>query len=441
MTEIRAVQNRSAVPSPPATPNTREELIYLLSQASELEHGLMCEYLFAMFSLKRHRREGASLEQMEAIGRWDRVIAQVASQEMLHLALASNLLTSIGAAPHFERPNFPQRARYYPPGVQLVLLPFGELALRHFLFLERPEGLAVKDAEGLEALAQASPVIDASDVEPMEWDYGTVGQLYRSIEAGLEGLVNRLGESSVFVGPANAQVTGEYFRWPELLSVVDMSSARRAIETIVEQGEGCQGDWRTAHFGRFNQVLLEYVQLREIDRSFEPSRPVVPAFVQAPPDITEPTMVTNPTTARVAGLFNATYEALLQILSRFFVHPEHTHEERVLLADASQYLMFDALKPLGYLLTALPLGKDSPDVTAGPTFQYFRTSYYLPHRRAAWLVLHERLTELAEHTSALLDATGHESLASVEATLRAAAGLLSSGIQLQRAHADPSLPG
>ena len=29
----------------------RKELTYLLSQAAELEHGLMCEYLYAAFSL------------------------------------------------------------------------------------------------------------------------------------------------------------------------------------------------------------------------------------------------------------------------------------------------------------------------------------------------------------------------------------------------------
>jgi hypothetical protein len=32
----------------PIRAESREELVYLLSQASELEHGLMCEYLFAI---------------------------------------------------------------------------------------------------------------------------------------------------------------------------------------------------------------------------------------------------------------------------------------------------------------------------------------------------------------------------------------------------------
>ncbi len=38
--------------------DTREELVYLLGQACEIEHGLMCEYLYAQFSLKRGPDEG-----------------------------------------------------------------------------------------------------------------------------------------------------------------------------------------------------------------------------------------------------------------------------------------------------------------------------------------------------------------------------------------------
>ncbi len=47
---------------PPAEPalnvDSREELVYLLGQACEIEHGVMCEYLYAQFSLKRGADEG-----------------------------------------------------------------------------------------------------------------------------------------------------------------------------------------------------------------------------------------------------------------------------------------------------------------------------------------------------------------------------------------------
>src|SRR5256885_1469284 len=75
---------------------SREQLVYLLTQASELEHGLMCEYLFAIFSLKRTTDEGVAAGQLERIRAWEGAISGVAIQEMLHLALASNLLTAIG---------------------------------------------------------------------------------------------------------------------------------------------------------------------------------------------------------------------------------------------------------------------------------------------------------------------------------------------------------
>src|SRR5947199_7649471 len=104
----------------------REELIFVLSEASALEHMIMCGYLFAAFSLKRDVSEGVTAAQLEAIKRWERVVSGVAAQEMLHLALVSNLLTSIGAIPFFGRPNFPSQSKYYPPGIQLALLPFGQ---------------------------------------------------------------------------------------------------------------------------------------------------------------------------------------------------------------------------------------------------------------------------------------------------------------------------
>ncbi len=123
----------------PLRVETREELIYLLGEACELEHGLMCEYLFAQFSLKREPDEGLTAAQLERVRAWESTVVDVTKQEMLHLALATNLLTALGAAPHFERPNFPILSRWYPPGVQIDLVPFGERALRHFMYLERPE--------------------------------------------------------------------------------------------------------------------------------------------------------------------------------------------------------------------------------------------------------------------------------------------------------------
>ena len=88
---------------PSITVNDREELIYLLTEAAEFEHVVMCTYLYAQWSLKRNVEEGVTPGQMEAIDRWRQSILQVAMEEMLHLSLVNNLLAAIGAAPHLVR--------------------------------------------------------------------------------------------------------------------------------------------------------------------------------------------------------------------------------------------------------------------------------------------------------------------------------------------------
>src|SRR3989440_2147437 len=166
-------------PEPPLRVESREELVYLLGEACALEDGLLCEHLYAQFSLKRGVAEGVTSEQLARIKAWETTLIDVVKQEMLHLALATNILTAIGAAPHFERPNFPILSRWCPPDVQIALVPFGERALRHFMYLERPEGMALHDAEGFGAVGGVHSVtIDDPQITagPEEWH--TVGHLY-----------------------------------------------------------------------------------------------------------------------------------------------------------------------------------------------------------------------------------------------------------------------
>jgi hypothetical protein len=90
----------------------------------------MCQYLFAAFSLKQREDEGLAGGELAAVNRWRTAISHVATEEMLHLALVHNLLSAIGAAPHFGRPNLPAPAHHYPGGVNLMLVPFAEQALQ-----------------------------------------------------------------------------------------------------------------------------------------------------------------------------------------------------------------------------------------------------------------------------------------------------------------------
>jgi hypothetical protein len=374
----------------------REELIYLLSEASELEHGLCCCYLFAAFSLKRSLDEGLTPAELEALVRWERVITGVAVQEMGHLVLASNLLTSIGAAPHLRRPNFPQRSRYYPPAIQLTLRAFDETALDHFIYIERPEGLDLPDAPGFEHPASAPTPSNEGVIEPVDIEYSTVGELYHDIEEGFASLATQLGEERLFIGPPRAQATGAYFPIPGLAPVTDLASARRAIEEIVEQGEGLRGDIENSHYARFLGIRGELDRLRAARPGFEPARPVLEnPFVEPPADSAGVNLIEQPEARAVADLFNAAYGVMVELLMRFFAHTEETHEELMTLAGTAIGTMEGVLAPLGPMLTMLPAttGGDSP--RAGASFAFYRSIDYLPHRDAAWVVFEERFDEIA----------------------------------------------
>jgi CDGSH-type Zn-finger protein/truncated hemoglobin YjbI len=395
LAQVIATRGGKASPEAPFVIEHREALIYMLCEAAELEHGIMCQYLYAAFSLKQEG-EGLAADQLAAVRRWRSRIAHVATQEMLHLALVHNLLSAIGAAPHLSRPNLPQPANYYPAGVQLALLPFGEQALQHFMFLERPEGMDLADADGVRAIGRAQPRLSERDIVPRSQDFATVGHLYRSIEAGLARLAGLHGEDWLFVGPPRAQATPGHFGWPELIRVTDLASAQRAIDEILEQGEGPRGHWQDAHFGQFVEILDEYQQLVAASPDFDPVRPVVAANVRPHERDTGVRLITDPLTARVADLFNVGYEILLQAMERFFAHTGESDAQLKTLADVTIGLMSRVLRPLGDLITTLPAGPDYPGRTAGPTFElFYENDYLMPHREAAWALLAERLDEAA----------------------------------------------
>lgn len=374
----------------------RSPLIYMLCAAAELEHALMCEYLFAAFSLKRSADEGLTHEQLAAVERWRSTILTVAKQEMLHLAIACNLLTSIGVSPHLSRPNLPQPARHYPSGVRLELLPFGEQALRHFLFLERPEGMDLNDADGLAAMEHAIPVMGEEEIAPHLQEFRTVGHLYRSIEAGFRHLAEKIGEENLFLGPARSQTRGELFGWKELAPISTTEDAVRAIEAIVEQGEGPRGDWRNAHFGRFLSVLSEYLQMMEDAPGLEVARPVLPVLVRPPETGEQVTLITDPATARVADLCNVTYEVLLHLLYRLMSRIDESADQIGILAAVTVGIMNDVVGPLAGILSTMPVGPEHPGRTAGATFElFYQPDYLLPHRKAAWLIGAELLTDAA----------------------------------------------
>jgi CDGSH-type Zn-finger protein/truncated hemoglobin YjbI/ferredoxin len=301
----------------------------------------------------------------------------------------------------------------------------------------------IEDAAGMAAYRRAVPAMQHGEIVPRGQDFATVGHLYRSIEAGIAHLAEKYGESSLFVGPPRAQATQPYFGWPELVAVTDVASAQRAIDEILEQGEGPRGHWKDAHFGQFVAILDEYVQLREANPAFNPVRPVVSVNVRSAERDTDIPLVSDPVAGRVMDLFNVSYEILLLMLQRFFAHTEETDPQLKALADATIALMFGAIKPLGDLVTTLPAGPEYPGRTAGPSFElFYESDYVLPHREAAWILLTERIRQAADfcEPGAPCDSPVTDGLAEVRSSLAGIADALAAHLPARYAPETPAPP-
>jgi hypothetical protein len=380
----------------PVRIENRAQLIYLLSEAAELEHSILCCYLFASFSMKESEDEQITGEQLQLVNEWRELIAGIAVQEMIHFAIACNLLTAIGGSPQLRRPNLPTSPRAYPPRFQLRLMPFGLEALDQFVSLEQPE--SVWEASQGEYRATAVPLDRLSDIFSSERNYSTVGELYRGIQDGFSYLTQKLGEPALFVGAPEAQTADVFFNLPGLFPVNDLESALAAVNVIVEQGEGASIDSEDSHYKRFLRIQDEYRDALARDPDFQPARPVViNPHAMLPSDVADlasVTLIDDPVSGDVSNLFDASYELMIQVLGRLFLHGEESPEDLAALADISVNLMLEVVQPLGRALTRLPAGAAHPGMNAGASFRLSRGAGVPSHRDAARAVFRERLREL-----------------------------------------------
>src|SRR5262245_4008919 len=186
---------------------TIEELRTHLQWAIELEHSTLPPYLCALYSLDEERNAEAA-----------EVIGSVFAEEMLHLALAANLLNAVGGGPVLDAPHllpsYPHPLPHSDGSVLVGLEPFGAAALDVLLHIETP---ATADA-------------------PAQSDrYATIGQFYAAIEDGLRGLCVKYGEEAVFSGDPARQVSGFQVRRAggHVIAVRDLESALAALGEIV----------------------------------------------------------------------------------------------------------------------------------------------------------------------------------------------------------------
>lgn len=331
--------------------DTLDSLRRHLQWAVELEHATLPPYMTALYSLDENKNPDAV-----------QVVSSVFVEEMIHLALAANLLNAVGGHPRMDKremlPRHPRRLPHAAPALELSLAPFGPEAIEMFLRLELP----------------------APPGEPAEGDqYETIGQFYDAIEQGLRDLCVQFGEEKVFTGDHARQLTADHFGHSagQLKAVTDLESAMAALEEIVEQGEGTSrgevwdGDHdifhhdrdEVAHYFRFQELKLgRRYQRGDTPESGPTGEPVAVDYSGVQPVRLNSRLADHGLDSPIRQAqeeFNGLYCDLLQLLE------QAANGEPSLLRTATG-MMFQ-LKGKAQALMAMP---DVEGHTAGPTFEY-----------------------------------------------------------------------
>jgi CDGSH-type Zn-finger protein/uncharacterized Fe-S cluster protein YjdI len=379
---------------------SRERLLHALYEAAELEHNLMCTYLYAAFSLKSGVEEGLTPVESDAVSRWRREILAVAVDEMSHLTAVWNITSALGGVPRFGRTNFPLDPGYLPACVVVKLAPFSEAVLQHFIYLERPHGSNEPDGEGFEPERRFVRGTSGNRLTPMGIDYATVGEFYATLSAGLRALVDRIGESAAFHGNPALQLSKDEVDLTGARRVICLKTALAAFDEIVRQGEGASEDSDGSHFSRFCALRAEYRALKEVNPAFIPNQPAATnPVLRRPPRPEGRVWIEADVSIQVVDLANAAYGAMLRLLAYAYAVPA-PHPDKGVAVDLGLGLM-RAVTHLGEHAARSPAGPSNPNCNAGMSFTTLRDASPLPEGNAARRFFIERLAELAAAANAM----------------------------------------
>ncbi len=350
---------------------SREHLWSVLSEAAELEHVLMCCYLYAMFSMKTENDGELSDDEANAVRNWHGIIRGIAIEEMTHLTLVCNLISAVGGTPSFFRMNFPIPPGPFPDDMVVQLAPFDLEAIQHFIYVERPEHMKIADGAGFEKTRSYSRTSGSGKLMPFAGDYATVGDLYNTVAASLKKLCSEIGEEELFCGPRNLQVNPIESPLPGVQTIHNLESALKAIETILTQGEGATLE-EGSHFQRFSTIKSEYEELRKKRPEFNAARPVVRNPVMRPPPTPDGKVhINHPVSSQFVDFANAIYIQMLRILTQVYSQEERLPSDKKHILDAS-FAMMRALTHAGTALTYLPAQENLPNQNAGMSFAMIR---------------------------------------------------------------------
>jgi CDGSH-type Zn-finger protein/uncharacterized Fe-S cluster protein YjdI len=415
------------VPAIASPLSQREILINLLYEAAELEHNLMCTYLYAAFSLKDGEGEGLNPEEAAAVRRWQQQLLSVAIDEMGHLVAVWNITSALGGSPRVGRANFPLDPGYLPASITVKLAPFNAETLQHFIFLERPRESTEPDGAGFPSERYVRGT-ERPHLTPMGRDYDTVGHFYAWLGEGLATFVAHHGEAVAFDGDRALQLSQAEASLAGCKPVICLKTALAAFTAIIEQGEGAPRDSLDSHYQRFLKIRGELSALVDKNPAFVPAFPAaVNPVLRRPPRPEGRVWLENPEAFATVDLANACYALMLRLLG-YSYGVRGPSAEKSLSVDLAIGLM-QALAPLAERAARLPAGPSNPHCNAGVTFITLRDPGPLPPGPAARRLFTERFGQLAE-TAALLAADGEARVTAAAAQLAALAQRAGEGFEL-----------
>jgi len=194
-----------------------------LQSAVSVEFSTIPPYLCALWSIKDERHEVAAS------------IRNVVQEEMLHMALACNMLTAIGCIPRISDPNMvPSYPGKIPGGVHpeltVSLSGLTDAALDVFIEIEAPS------------------VGDPPESPEQAKGYKTIGAFYEAIRAAFANMQPKLSTDRQVTGPLSYMV------------MEDLTAVGQAIDLILAQGEGSeappniQNTHELSHYHRFLNI-------------------------------------------------------------------------------------------------------------------------------------------------------------------------------------------
>jgi len=373
---------------------SRESLLAALYEAAELEHNLMCTYLYAAFSLRSGEGEGLSKDESTAVARWRQTIIDVAIDEMGHLAAVWNITAALGGSPRFGRGNFPLDPGMLPAGIVVKLAPFNEAVLQHFIFLERPHDSAEVDGEGFAPELQFKRGTNRVRLTPMAMDYDTVGTFYATLGDNLRTFVDRLGESTAFCGDPTLQLSDAEVTLTGAKPVICLKTALAAFDAIVQQGEGAREDATGSHYQRFLSIRTELASLKAANPGFSPAFPAAVNPVLRPPLRPQGRVwIENDDAFQTVDIANASYALMLRLLAYSYTL-QRPVPQKALCVDLALGLM-RAATILAERAARLPAGPSNPGCNAGMSFTALRDAAPVLPGASANVFFAERLAELS----------------------------------------------